>query len=1017
MEGRWVCLLIMVSWCGAAWSAPPIDLERTWRDDAALYDVQFVDSKHGWAVGEHGAVWQTSDGGRQWSLRDAGTTATLRSVCLLTDQVGWIAGWQTHGSRALAEGMLLATKDGGQSWQSLDVSKLSPLKSVRFFGLDEGVLIGEPTEENPTGVWNTTDGGQNWQPLGGRASSGWNCTAIVAPEMGLLAGRDGGVALLAGPQLLPSRMPPLQGRAVRALALVADAPSWLVGDGGLVMRSESEGVVWEALSEGLPNEVRFVSDFRAVAAHGQSVWIAGNPGGVIWHSRDGGRNWTRQLTGCPIPINQLRFVTPQHGCAVGELGVIHVTSDGGSTWTTNRGSARHAALLSIHARLRDVTPETMARISGDLGFRSVSWLPIHPSESPGQLNLAERLQEAASRTGGASAAADWQLPLETPGLEHDAEKLLESWRIRTENKLPQVLLGQLVRQLRVWRPHVVLIDQPAKDDAAGQLLLDATLKAIEQAEDSTRFISQRDLGGLKPWAVDRIYLRLPPGSNGEIAIDPFDVLPRWKSAVRIAATESRALLDDEPKPAERIAYRAIDKSGQPFPESGGSDFFAGLKLSPSGDIRRDVLPVSTDDRRLDQVLKAAQRQRNISAYVERSLADPRVAGQMIAQLKDVTTGMAAEQAAATLWELAGDYRRSGQLDLADAVCVELTGRFPDQPLSAEAARWMLHYLVSEEVTWQRIRTAREDDQPQAKPLKPLPGQPIRQTSYETRGANLDELKERYPRAQRLVRQFEERWPKLAGASEVQFPLAALNRSHANQQQAENIFRVRYKDPEHGARGVWDDVVRREVWLAHQETDFPEGISRCFMTSAKPVLDGMLSDECWQRADEMLLTTRSPATMPGSESPMVLMARDSEYLYLAASVPRLDGLPADLPQTKNRTHDADLRKYDRLTIRLDVDRDYATWYEFQIDQRGWTAETCWEDPRWNPSWFVAVEGDAAQWSVEIAIPWSVLVAKVPGTGTAWGVSLERTAPAIGRQSWTQPATERSPGTSLGLLRFE
>ncbi len=1017
MEGRFAVLIVSIAWCGQVWAAPPSELQRTWRDDAALHDVRFVDSKHGWAVGDHGTIWQTSDGGRQWSLRDAGTLATLRSVCLLTDQVGWIAGWQTRGPRELAEGVLLATKDGGQSWQPLDVSKLSPLKSVRFFGFEEGLVIGEPTRENPTGVWNTADGGQTWQPAVGRTSPGWNCVTVVAPEMGLLGSRDGSVYLLAGPQLMPSRMPPLPGRAIRGLALTADAPSWLVGDGGLVMRSDTDGILWEALSEGLPNDVRFVSDFRTVAAQGPRVWIAGNPGGVIWHSGDAGETWTRQFTSSSIPINQLRFLTPTQGCAVGELGVIHVTTDGGNTWTATRGETRHAALLSIHPRLSDVSPELTAKISGDLGFRSAAWLAIHPQESPGALNLSERLQEAVSRTGGTSATADWQLRLETPGLEHDADKLLESWRIRTENKLPQVLLGQLVRQIRVWRPHVVVIDQPAQDDAAGQFIFDAALKAIEQAEDSTRFVIHRELAGLKPWKVERIYARLPAGSNAEIALDPFDVLPRWKSAMRLAAADSRVILENEPTPAGRIAYRAIDQSGRPLAESAGTDFFSGLALSSGSDVRREILPVSTDDRRLDQVLKAAQRQRNFAAYSERSLEDPRVAGQMIAQLKEVTAGMVAEQGAATLWELACDYRRRGQLDLADAACVELTGRYPEQPQSAEAARWLLHYLVSEEVTWQRIRNAREEDRPQPKPLKPLPGQPIRQTSFETRGANLEDLKQRFPRAQNLVRQYEERWPKLAAAAEVQFPLAALNRSHGNSQQAENIFRVRFQDAESGATGRWDDVVRREVWLSHPETDFPEGISRCFATPTKPVLDGMLSDECWQRAEEALLTVRTPATMPGTASPMVFAARDEEYLYLAATAPRLDGLPDDRPQTKNRTRDADLRKYDRLTIRLDTDRDYATWYEFQVDQRGWTAEACWEDPGWNPAWFVAADGDATEWRVEMAIPWSVLITKPPAAGTAWGVSWERTAPAIGRQSWTQPATPQTPGASLGLLRFE
>lgn len=1022
MDGRlffaaslWVSFALMSR---SVISAPPPELQRAWRDDAALYDVQFVDSQHGWAVGEHGTLWRTTDGGREWSLVDTGSTATFRSVCLLTDEVGWIAGWQTRGSPDMAEGTLLATKDGGRSWQPIDVTKLSPLKSIRFFGLEEGVLIGEPTATNPTGVWNTTDGGQTWQPLAGRASRGWLCAAMVAPEMGLLAGRDGGVALLAGPQLLPAKMPPLRGRSVRGVAFSADAPSWLVGDGGLVLRSTTDGVTWEP-ADGLPDEIRQVNEFRTVAAQGHNVWITGNPGGVIWFSPDGGRKWSRQMTGSPLPLNKVHFVSPTHGCAVGELGVIHITNDRGVTWQTVHGQDRHAALLSVHSRLKNDAPEMTVKISGEQGYRSAAWFAIRPEETEGPLSLAERLQEAMAQSGGSAATAAWQLPLDIPGLDLDAKKLMENWQNRTENKLPQVLLGQLVRQIRVWRPHVVIIDQPTPEDAAGQFIHDATLKAIEYAGDSTRFLGQHDLGGVEPWTVDRVYLQLLPGNTGEIYIDAYDVLPRWKSAARVAAADSRTLLGVEGPAAGRVAYRSIDLTGKPQLQSVGTDFFAGSGLAAGSEVRRQLIPVSPDDRGLELVIKAAQRQRNMSAVAAQTLDDPRMAGQMLAQLKDVTAGMTAAQGATTLWELAGEYRWRGQLDLTESIYVELMGRFPDEPISADAARWLLAYLVSDEVAWQRVRQMRQDEASKSKSLKPLKGEPIRQTSYETVVVKAPALKEkeRWQRAQHLARQLEERWPKLAASSEVQFPLAAFNRASGYSQQADTIYRLRMTDSEQTGPQTWDDVIRREVWLSQRENDFPEGMARCFVTPTKPILDGILSDECWQSAEEWRLEARTPVTMPAANQPLVLLSRDAEYLYIAASVPRIDGQSSDRPQTEGRTHDADLRRHDRLTIRLDTDRDYATWYEFQVDQRGWTSETCWEDVGWNPTYHVAVDGDETHWRVEMAIPWSILVAKSPAMGSAWGLVLERTAPGAGRHCWTRPLTTQSPGASLGMLRFE
>src|SRR5690554_5998048 len=39
------------------------------RADARLAEVCFVDARHGWAVGDRGAIWHTKDGGETWALQ------------------------------------------------------------------------------------------------------------------------------------------------------------------------------------------------------------------------------------------------------------------------------------------------------------------------------------------------------------------------------------------------------------------------------------------------------------------------------------------------------------------------------------------------------------------------------------------------------------------------------------------------------------------------------------------------------------------------------------------------------------------------------------------------------------------------------------------------------------------------------------------------------------------------------------------------------------------------------------
>ena len=151
--------------------------------------------------------------------------------------------------------------------------------------------------------------------------------------------------------------------------------------------------------------------------------------------------------------------------------------------------------------------------------------------------------------------------------------------------------------------------------------------------------------------------------------------------------------------------------------------------------------------------------------------------------------------------------------------------------------------------------------------------------------------------------------------------------------------------------------------------------------------------------------------------MLMLAYDREFLYVAMRVPREAGPPQDPPLTTGRQHDADLSRHDRVSIRLDIDRDYSTWYEFQVDQRGWTAESCWEDRRWNPTWYVAAERDETDWRVEAAIPWKDLSPTPPQPSTIYGLSVLRTTPSVGLQSWTHPATAKTQPASFGLLKFE
>ena len=89
----------------------------------------------------------------------------------------------------------------------------------------------------------------------------------------------------------------------------------------------------------------------------------------------------------------------------------------------------------------------------------------------------------------------------------------------------------------------------------------------------------------------------------------------------------------------------------------------------------------------------------------------------------------------------------------------------------------------------------------------------------------------------------------------------------------------------------------------------------------------------------------------------------------------------------------------------------------VDHRGWTAEACWQDKSWNPSWFVAARTDAGAWTAEAAIPLSELTSQLPSAKHVWGVGARRIVPGVGVQNWPAATASELRPEAFGYLIFE
>jgi hypothetical protein len=189
-----------------------------------------------------------------------------------------------------------------------------------------------------------------------------------------------------------------------------------------------------------------------------------------------------------------------------------------------------------------------------------------------------------------------------------------------------------------------------------------------------------------------------------------------------------------------------------------------------------------------------------------------------------------------------------------------------------------------------------------------------------------------------------------------------------------------------------------------------------------MLDGKLDDPCWQDLKPLSLAVISAAADKPDELKAFgeayktesRFAYDDRFLYIAVSCSHPQGQKVE-PVAK-RTRDADVSGHDHVDILLDLDRDYQTYYRFQIDHRGCLAEDCWGDKTWNPKYIVAFNSTETGWTAEIAIPIIEMTADRPTHGRVWAANVSRIVPGKGIQAWSGPADDTPRPEGMGLLQF-
>jgi photosystem II stability/assembly factor-like uncharacterized protein len=1031
---------------------PPRPLAATMRDDAALSDVFFIERAIGWAVGDRGVILHTRDAGTTWQQQTSPVECSLKSVFFLDAVRGWAVGGVHKPFSPSTSGIVLRTADGGTTWTvavAAEQGLLPALRGVRFFNSRQGVAFGAASPPIPSGVFTTHDGGLTWHPLSSSAAGDWLAGDFLAPDAGAVAGPNGRFAMIAHTEVIDSPLATGTLRSLRAMRLVEPTGGWLVGDGGLVATTNDLGRRWQTPPGALPGGAADLFDFRAISVIGSHVWIAGSPGSQVFHSADGGATWQAFATGIATPLSAIVFVDERHGWAAGALGVILATQDGGRTWQEQRSGGKRAALLGFFGRANDVPLELLAEQGAAEGYLAAIDVVFRASPSEGaggplDATAQDRARDAMLLSGATSADTAWRFPLPPNYLSLDARELAAALNRANDGRALERLVSRFVRQLRTWRPDVVVTHHGRGDlgEPVGTLVQQAALGAIAAAADSQQFPELVAIG-LAPWQVKRIYGLLPSGAAGVEKLSTGQFSPQLGATLADWSAPARRLVHaTDFHPPDKYEFDLLTltdgAAGGDASQPAGRGLLRGIALSPGGEARRQISSMPAGN--IDEFRRLAMRKRHLQELLDRSEGNAAWA----AQISHMTEGLAPAGGGELMFQLGKGYRTTGRLDLAADSYYLLARTYPDHPLAEQALRWLVQFYASSEAATRLSLLAAGNDSRQAQSESEIRNpkseiesgvNPIRQASTNTPltndtpptlGLSRDE---RLRRTVELGKYLETARPALYAEPAVRFSIVSAERQLGFANPAKRYFLSLKPLPETDS---WRRCAMTEQWLDEpSNSPPPKVLGHCRPAARPPHLDGKLDEPLWATAEVLPLgvangplpvgptrmTTTEKSNDETSVTAGVRLVYDQQFLYLAAQFPKIDG--GDYrPDDRPRPRDADLSAHDRVALRFDADRDYASHFELVVDHRGWTAEVNWSDSTWDPNWYVAAAADDVNWTIEAAIPLAELTTAAPSPKQVWALAVRRTIPRVGFESWANgTASDDNSPNLYGLLIFD
>lgn len=1013
---------------------PASDSTPPFFDDAPLRAIHFVDKSEGWAVGDEGVIWHSVSGGDHWERQPSGTRASLRAIHFLNPYFGWVVGSEYDPATG-SVGVVLVTKDGGLKWTKVLSNTFPGLSCVGFLNEKDGFLAGDCPAGFPSGVFQTKDGGKTWSSVEGQAGASWRSMGFGAEGNPILAGVQGALAMVLDGKIVPLKIPGNNPADYKSIHL-STGQGVLVGKSGTILQSDkaSNFTNWNMASTKVSTDLLGCMQLNCVGGFGKTMCAFGFPGSMI--IRRGQENsWSASQLDNTATIHGLKFLDELKGWAVGDLGTILKTLDGGGTWKcVKKGASQHRVLL-----LSSGSTTMLPELAGLLGYAEgqiVGACCLEDQENKnGQGAIMDvRLDLAARGAGASDAIILGKYPRMLTGDVAPA-LLLEHWDKFHEQRSADRLVHELALLIRERRPDVVVFSESMDEFGTvhSQTVFHALLAGVIKAnEPNLPFFEE---SGLKPWEVKQVIC--PEGfGKSRIRMDAVTVHRGLQTPLFDLAISSRKVLGQSLKVAE-LGFVGHGKSRQI------KNFLDGLPPGVPGVNVRELAPPELVDKSLVRAYQSANLLRRLADSPLDSRADP---GVILSSMTAMLEKLPDDRAALTLSGIGTGFYENGHWAHAREVFKQIIASYPASKQASEAFAWLIihdassearrRYELNQFISQSEKRVGvpgaeklpvtlpkdlfsgdnSEEDSKNGKKVRPkLPDIP--KIESETRGdkkvlSHNVEAKAWLQNSIFLSSRFQSYGPLAMRNPYVFFSVLAAKRNLGLMDQVQDdlgSFLGR------GTQEVWKQNALAETWIMARKGACPKKSMICVKKTSRPLLDGHLNDACWEGLAEVMV---GPAGGELKDLARFKVFYDDLFLYVGA---RCNGVSRPVIPVSNKTRrDGNLAGKDRIFFCLDMDRDYTTSYKFEVSADGNAIDSCWNDKSWNPSWFFKVVADGKEWTMEAAIPWSSLMGAPITDGKSWAVNFGRVISGGDVYSWSGNAVEIGvlPGLEhSGLMFFQ